>query len=97
MITEVQDTTYGIILGNMYLLYYPFGNKFKFVNGEIPESISDRIADLLTDNVKPGEIEKHDRIYVRELIRFGDGCDMLAAFDKLFTFSGSNKLLTVDP
>lgn len=36
MITEVQDTTYGIILGNMYLLYYPFGNKFKFVNGEIP-------------------------------------------------------------
>ena len=97
MITEVQDTTYGIILGNMYLLYYPFGTKFKFVNGEIPESISDRIADLLTDNVKPGEIEKHDRIYVRELIRFGDGCDMLAAFDKLFTFSGSNKLLTVDP
>ena len=97
MITETHDTTYGIILGNMYLLYYAFENKFKFVNDEIPESIGDRIAELLTDNVKPGEIEKHNRIYVRELIRFGDGCDMLAAFDKLFTFSGSNKLLTVDP
>lgn len=97
LVTEDHDTTYGIILGNMYLLYYPFGTKFKFVNGEIPESISDRIAELLTDNVKPGEIEKHGRIYVRELVRFGDGCDMLAALDKLFTFSGSNKLLTVDP
>lgn len=97
MITEVTDTTYGIILGNMFLLYYPFGNKFKFVNGEIPENIGDRIADILTDNVKPGEVELPDRIYVREFIRFGAGCDMLAAFDKLFTFSGSNKLLTVDP
>ena len=97
LVTEDYDTTYGIILGNMYLMYYPFGTKFKFVNGEIPESISDRIADLLVDNVKPGEVEAADKIYVRELIRFGDGCDMLGAFDKLFTFSGSNKLLTVDP
>lgn len=91
------NTTYGIILGNMYLLYTPFGNKFKFINGEIPENITDKIRDLLTDDVAPGVEERHDRIYVREYLKFGVACDRLSGFDTLFTFSGSPKLLTVDP
>jgi hypothetical protein len=94
---ESANTTYGIILGNMYILYYPFGNKFKFYNGEISPNFEKTIVELLTDNVPDPSQELPNRIYVREFIKYGEACDMLSDLDKLFVFSGSNKLLTVDP
>lgn len=91
------NTTYGIILGNMYLLHYPFGNKFKFINGEIGGSFEDTLASLLTDDVKEGEQELDDRIYVREYLLYGEACGALGGFDRIFASSGSPKALTVAP
>lgn len=91
------NTTYGIILGNMYLLYYPFGKKFSFVNDVIPSSFDDQLSEVLTDDVDNIEDELPDRIYVREYLRYGEACGGLAGFDRIFASSGSAKALTVDP
>ena len=91
------NTSYGIILGNMYLLYYPFGNKFKFHNGVIGQDFETKLTGMLSDNI-PGRIgELPNRIYVHEFERYGEACGALAAYDKLFASSGSLKALTVDP
>ena len=91
------NTTYGIMLGNMYLLYYPFGNKFKFHNGVITNDFEQRLTVMLSDNI-PGRVgEQPDRIYVHEFEKYGEACGALAGYDKLFASSGSLKALTVDP
>ena len=94
---EDMNTSYGIILGNMYLLHYPFGTKFDFHNGVIPQSFENRLTKLLTDDVANPDDEQPDRIYVREYMRYGEACGALGAFDRLFAASGSPKALTVDP
>lgn len=94
---DAMNTTYGIILGNMYLLHYPFRNKFKFHNGVITKKFEDQLIDRFTDNVKPGEEEDPNKIYVREYALYGEAMGAIAGFDKIFASSGSVKALTVDP
>lgn len=91
------NTTYGIMLGNMFLLYYPFGTKFNFVNDIIPNGFEDQLAALLTDDVAPGQTEDPGRVYVREYMLYGEACGALAGFAFIFASSGSPKALTVDP
>lgn len=91
------NTTYGIILGNMYFLYYPFGKKFAFVNDLIGSDFEDELYARFEDNVENIADEKPDRIYVREFILYAEACGALAGFDKLFASSGSEKALGVAP
>ncbi len=94
---EDMNTSYGIMLGNMYLLHYPFGDKFDFHNGVIKQSFEDQLTKLLTDDVPNQEDELPDRVYVREYLRYGEACGALAGFDRIFAASGSVKVLTIDP
>jgi hypothetical protein len=91
------SSTYGIVLGNMFLLYYPFKDKFQFINDVIPGSFEDTLASLLTDDVKVGEEEDPQKVYVREYLLYGEACGALAGFAFIFASSGSPKALTVDP
>lgn len=91
------NTSYGIILGNMYLLHYPFGNKFSFFNGVITQDFENTLTKLLTDNVPNIADELPDRVYVREYDKYAEACGALAAYDRLFASSGSVKALIVDP
>ena len=93
---DACKTTYGIMLGNMFLLHYPFGKKFNFINDIIPGSFEDQLAALLTDDVAPGQQEDPTRIYVREYLLYGEACGALAGFAFIFASSGSPKALTVD-
>lgn len=90
------NTTYGIILGNMFILHYPFGSKFPFVNDVIPGSFEDQLALLLTDDVANIEDEDPSKVYVREYAKYAEACGALAGFAFLFASSGSEKALTVD-
>lgn len=90
------NTSYGIILGNMYLLHYPFGRKFNFHNGVITQDFEDTLTQLLTDNVANISEELPDRVYVREYDKYAEACGALAGFDRLFASSGSVKALIVD-
>ena len=66
------NTSYGIILGNMYLLYFPFGNKFKFHNGVIGQDFENKLTGMLTNNI-PGRVgELPNRIYVHEFEKYGE-------------------------
>lgn len=94
---DSMNTTYGIILGNMYLLYYPFKNKFPFINGVITQDFEEQIIAVLSSNVANPSQELPDRIYVREFELYAEACGALGAMDKLFSSSGSLKVLTVDP
>lgn len=89
------QTTLGIILGNMYLLYYPFKNKFNFFNGIITKAFDQRIVERLTDDVAPGEKEDPNKIYIHELLKYNDACDAISGFDHLFASSGSGNIITV--
>jgi hypothetical protein len=92
-----MNTSYGIMLGNMYLLHYPFGTKFDFHNGVITQNFENHLTKLLTDDVTNIEDELPNRIYVREYMRYGEACGALGAYDRLFSASGSPKVLTIDP
>lgn len=94
---DTINTTFGIILGNMYLLYYPFKNKFPFINGVITQDFEEQIISVFESNVADPSQELPDRIYVREFELYGEACGALGALDKLFSSSGSLKALTVDP
>lgn len=91
-----MNTSYGIILGNMYLLHYPFGTKFAFINGVITQAFENRLTKVLVDNVPNPADEQPDRIYVREYEKYGEACGALAGYDRLFAASGSVKALTID-
>lgn len=90
------NTTYGIILGNMFLLHYPFGNKFPFYNDVIPSGFEDQLASLLTDDLPAGQEEDPSKIYVYEYGKYAEACGALAGFAFIFASSGSPKALTVD-
>lgn len=90
------NTTYGIMLGNMFLLHYPFGNKFPFVNDVIPSSFEDQLATLLTDDPAKGQEEDPTKVYVYEYGKYAEACGALAGFAFIFASSGSEKALTVD-
>lgn len=87
-------TTYGRILQNMFLLFYPFGTKLGYINGPITTKFEEQIPALLEDNI-PMEQRKGDRIYVDEYIRFMEAVDALTTYDHLFVSSGSAAILVV--
>lgn len=90
------NTSYGIILGNMYLLYYPFGNKFKFINDVISGDFDNALSTLLVDYPEDGK-RLPDKVYIDEFERYSEACGAIAAMDKLFSTGGSYKTLTVAP
>lgn len=97
MINEDMNTTYGIILGNMILLYYPFKGKLPFSHKVIGGWIEDDILLKLKDNPKPGEQEDPNSIYVYELEKLGEACGFLSSLATVFTSSGSYGTVTVHP
>lgn len=97
ILEEDLNTTYGIVIGNMCILHYPFGNMFKFINGEIGDIVDTRVSELLTDDVKDVSEEKPERIYVRQYLLYGEACAFLSNLSPIFASSGSIKAMTVDP
>ena len=92
---EACNTTYGIILGNMFLLYYPFKNKFKFLNNMISSDMDFEISQRLVDNVANPKMEENDKIYVREYLAYGEACNFISSLDHLFASSGSLAAMSV--
>ena len=88
------NTTYGIILQNMLIIYYAFVNKIGFVNAMLTTKFEDQIPELLTDNA-PMEQRQPDRIYVDEYLRFIEGVEYITTFDHLFVSSGSENILVI--
>lgn len=97
LIKEDMVTTYGIVLANMILLWYPFSGKMAFTSKVIGGWIEDEILEQLKDNPKEGETEDPDAIYVYELEKLGEACGFLASLSTVFASSGSLGTVTVHP
>lgn len=97
LVTGNINTSYGIILGNMYLLHYPFGGKFKFINDVIDGGFDKSLSTLLRDTPKDGKPRNPNFIYPDEYMRYGEACGAVAGLDKLFSTAGSANTLSVSP
>src|SRR5690606_11362797 len=95
-----QDTTstYGVVLFNWRVLVYAFGSSFEFVQGPVNiGKIEARIAELMVDDVPPGEVEDESVLYVRKYLRFGQAIADLGGFTQLWVPAASPKALQTHP
>lgn len=90
-------TTYGIFLGNMIMLHYPFGTKHPFVNGVITSKQVDWITERLVDNPPNGGDVPADKVSVKEFVKFGESCGYISSLATYFASSGSSNTTTVNP
>lgn len=92
------ETTYGRILFNYTVLYYPFKNKLEYVDRRIkPSEVEEMILPKLRDTPAEGEERKQELIYVDEYLNFCDAMFYLASFTQICVPAGSKKSMTAAP
>lgn len=97
MIHSDTATTYGQLLANLCLLYYPFGDLFPYTTSVIKGSFDSVLAERLVDDPPPGQPAPEGKITVTQLHAFSESCGYLASLAPIFASSGSRKAVTVDP
>lgn len=91
-------TTYGLLVLNYTVIYYPFGTKVTYINKEFsPKDIETSIIDRFKDNPK-NESEKSDAfIYVDEYLRYCDAAFQMTAYSQLAVPGITLKAITAAP
>lgn len=92
-------TTYGRLLFNYTVLIWPFKSKVSYVNTTVnPKALEAKISERLVDDPEDGNIpEDDDKIYVSELLRYGEAVGMLAGFTQLCVPAASERTIKPDP
>lgn len=96
-VKEATVTHYGTALANIYLLIYPYGAKFDYIDGVLNPGMFDRIIEQhLTDNLEKGSSDPQ-AISVEEMFRYNEATSMLCEFTQLCVPAASVKTMTADP
>lgn len=107
-VTSAILTTYGNILANALMVFYPFGNKIPFITGRfsaktVEEIITPRLKERPSEqSIEPDpDLEHPDPskhpIYIDEYLKFCDGAFSLVAYTQLFTPANTRKTMTAPP
>lgn len=94
---EDVETTYGRALINCILLIYPFGDKIKYINGEISVKQIEKIVLPRFSNDPVDGTNDPNKIYVSEYKKFVDSALSLVGYTQLAIPSATKKSLTTDP
>lgn len=95
---EKVVTTYGRLLYNAMVLVYAFGDKLPYMNEQVnPGKLEKLISTRLRDNVKDGEEELPDKLYVHEYIRYAEATSALAGLTPIDVPAASPKTMSVNP
>lgn len=89
-------TTYGSVLANQFLLVYPFGGQFEFMDGELNPGMFDKLIEKnLSDEYS--EPSSNNPISIEQNILYSNATSMLCEFTQLWVPTATRKTMTVDP
>lgn len=87
-LSKPEQTKLGILLVNLICLYEAFGARFPYQNQAMsPKSLEKVIALKLKDAPEPGQAKDPKYYYVDELIKFGQGVELLESLADVFVQS----------
>lgn len=97
-VKEKFETTIGIFLVNIVVLYESVGGAAKFVNGKIAGGTIQGIIDgLMVDNPKDGETVPEGKASVDQCLKMTKQLDYLEGMNQVFVKASSTDVLTVHP
>ena len=77
-------TTYGLLIINYTVIFYPFGTKLKYINTEFrPKTVEKLIVGRFKDNPKNEEDRNSEDIYVDEYLKYCDAAFQMTAFSQI--------------
>lgn len=92
------ETTYGLVVLNYTVIFYPFGKKLTYINNEFrPSTVEKLIVGRFKDNPDNPEDRKDDEIYVDEYLRYCDAAFQMTAFAQISVPGITLKALTGAP
>ena len=81
-------TTYGLLLLNYTVIYYPFKTKVTYINKEFrPKTVEKLIVDRFKDNPENDADRNDQDIYVDEYLKYCEGVSFLETLSQVFTHS----------
>ncbi|AEV89527.1 putative virion-associated RNA polymerase beta' subunit [Pseudomonas phage OBP] len=97
-VREKKETTIGIFLVNIVVLFESFGTRTSYVNGRISGGVVQGIIDgLMVDNPLPGEELPEGKASVDECLKATKQLDYLEGMNQVFVKASSIDVLTVHP
>lgn len=77
-------TTYGLLLLNYTVIYYPFKTKVTYINKEFrPKTVEKLIVDRFKDNPENDADRNDQDIYVDEYLKYCDAAFQMTAFSQI--------------
>ena len=97
-LSEDIHTTYGNLLFNAFVIVYAFGDKVKYIEGDVKASaLEDQLVEILLDTPPEGAARDPKFIYVDEFVKFLNAMFALSAFSQLCVPACSPKSITAPP
>lgn len=97
-ITEKMETTIGIFLTNIVVLFESFQNRTNYFNGKIAGGTIQGIIDgLMVDNPEPGQEVPEGKASVDDCLKVTKQLDYLEGMNQVFVKASSIDVLTVHP
>lgn len=97
-ITEKMETTVGIFLTNIVVLFESFQNRTNYFNGKIAGGTIQGIIDgLMVDNPEPGQEVPEGKASVDDCLKVTKQLDYLEGMNQVFVKASSIDVLTVHP
>jgi hypothetical protein len=90
-------STYGSALANMYLLVYPFGSQFEYMDGELNPGMFDKLLEKYLVDDKDLATHTGPKITVAQYKLYSQATTMCSEFTQLCVPTATLKTMTVDP
>lgn len=97
-IKEKMETTVGLLLTNIVVIFESLQDKAKYINGPISGGTIMGIIDgLMVDNPAPGEAVEEGKASVDDCLKITKQLDYLEGMNQVFVKASSKDVLTVHP
>uniref|UniRef100_A0AAU8KZ44 DNA-directed RNA polymerase subunit alpha n=1 Tax=Pantoea phage Survivor TaxID=3232176 RepID=A0AAU8KZ44_9CAUD len=97
-VTEKMETTIGLFLTNIVVLFESFGKRTSYINGKITGGVIQGVIDgLMVDNPEEGEALPEGKASVDECLKVTKQLDYLEGMNQVFVKASSVDVLTVHP
>lgn len=97
-ITGETETTIGLFLTNIVVLFESFGTRTSYINGKISGGTIQGVIDgLMVDNPEPGEEVPEGKASVDDCLKVTKQLDYLEGMNQVFVKASSIDVLTVHP